>query len=203
MHTQGSVLRCAQVIVGLGVLLLIPRLVHTQSSAIAGVVKDPSGAVLPGVTVEAASDVLIEKVRTVVTDGARLYKIDKLRGGRYTVTFTLSGFNTFKREDLELATDFVATVNADMRVGSLQETITVMGESPIVDIQSAKRQRTLDSELIQAIPSARAYNGIVRLIPSMTGGGNDVVLSPGMIVWLNRTSVMTARTVKITGQFDF
>src|SRR6185436_14377281 len=182
----------------LGILFLIPG-VSSAQSAIAGVVRDSSGAVLPGVSVEAASDVLIEKVRTALTDGAGVYRIENLRGGHYTVTFTLSGFNTYKREDLELATDFVATVNADMRVGSLQETITVTGESPIVDIQSAKRQRTLDSELIQAIPSARAYNGIVRLIPSMTGGGNDVVLSPGMIVFGSRGGRANEGRVQVDG----
>ena len=198
MLTQGSLTRGVQAIVVLGAIVFVPSVALAQS-AIAGVVKDSSGAVLPGVTVEAASDVLIEKVRTAVTDGAGLYRIENLRGGRYTVTFTLGGFNTYKREDLELATDFVATVNADMRVGSLQETITVTGESPIVDIQSAKRQRTLDSELIQAIPSARAYNGIVRLIPSMTGGGNDVVLSPGMIVFGSRGGRSNEGRVQVDG----
>src|SRR5215813_9767072 len=123
----------ALVVAALAFLVLVPTIAHAQS-AIAGVVKDSSGAVLPGVTVEAASDVLIEKTRTALTDSAGVYRIENLRGGLYTVTFTLSGFNTFKREDLELATDFVATVNAEMRVGSLQETITVTGESPIVDV---------------------------------------------------------------------
>jgi len=198
MLKLGSLIRCVQVIVVLSLGLILPTMASAQS-AIAGVVKDSSGAVLPGVTVEAASDVLIEKTRTALTDNAGLYRIEGLRGGLYTVTFTLAGFNTFKREDLELATDFVATVNAEMRVGSLQETITVTGESPIVDVQSAKRQRTLDSALIQAIPSARAYNGIVRLIPSMTGGGNDVVLSPGMIVFGSRGGRANEGRVQVDG----
>jgi hypothetical protein len=179
-------------------MVVMPSAALAQS-AIAGVVRDSSGAVLPGVTVEAASDALIERVRTVITDGSGQYRIVELRPGRYTVTFTLSGFNTFKREDLELPTDFVATVNADMRVGSLQETITVTGESPMVDVQSAKRQRTIDSQLIQAIPSARAYNGIVRLIPSMTGGSNDVVLSPGMIVFGSRGGRGNEGRVQVDG----
>ena len=114
-------------------MLLLPTAALAQS-AIAGVVKDSSGAVLPGVTVEASSDALIERVRTVVSDESGQYRIVDLRPGRYVVTFTLAGFNTFKREDLELPSDFVATVNADMRVGSLQETVTVTGESPIVDV---------------------------------------------------------------------
>jgi len=179
-------------------MLLLPTAALAQS-AIAGVVKDSSGAVLPGVTVEASSDALIERVRTVVSDESGQYRIVDLRPGRYVVTFTLAGFNTFKREDLELPSDFVATVNADMRVGSLQETVTVTGESPIVDVQSAKRQRTLDSELIQAIPTARAYNGLVRLIPSMTGGSNDVVLSPGMIVFGGRGGRSNEGRVQVDG----
>ena len=179
-------------------IVLLPTTALAQS-AIAGVVKDSSGAVLPGVVVEAASDALIERVRSVVSDESGQYRIVDLRPGRYVVTFTLAGFNTYKREDLELPSDFVATVNVDMRVGSLQETITVSGESPIVDVQSAKRQRTLDSELIQAIPTARAYNGLVRLIPSMTGGSNDVVLSPGMIVFGGRGGRSNEGRVQVDG----
>jgi hypothetical protein len=104
-------------------MLLVPTTALAQL-AIAGVVKDSSGAVLPGVVVEAASDALIERVRSVVSDESGQYRIVDLRPGRYVVTFTLAGFNTYKCEDLELPSDFVATVNADMRVGSLQETIT-------------------------------------------------------------------------------
>src|SRR5512138_1886794 len=97
---------------------------YAQAS-ITGVVKDGSGAVLPGVTVEAASPALIEKVRSVVTDGTGQYRIENLRPGTYSVTFTLPGFATSKREGIELTGTFVATVNADMRVGALEETITV------------------------------------------------------------------------------
>src|SRR5215211_7759603 len=107
-----------------------------QTGSIAGVVKDASGAVLPGVTVEAASPALIEKVRTVVTDGDGQYKIVGLVPGAYSVTFTLTGFNAVKRDGIELTSSFTATVNADMRVGSLEETITVTGETPTVDIQN-------------------------------------------------------------------
>ena len=123
------------ILLGLG-LMLAPQIAHAQSS-ITGVVRDTSGAVLPGVTVEASSDVLIEKVRTAVTDGNGLYRIVDLRPGTYVVTFTLTGFSTFKREGVELASEFNATVNADLRVGALEETITVTGESPIVDVQSS------------------------------------------------------------------
>src|SRR5688500_6115321 len=149
-------------------IVLSGSTVHAQSGgAIVGVVRDGSGAVLPGVTVEAASPVLIEKVRTAVTDGSGAYRIVDLRPGTYTVTFTLTGFSTFKREGLELASEFNATVNADLRVGALEETITVTGESPIVDVTSARRQRTLDSDLVQALPTTKGYAGLMVLIPSM------------------------------------
>src|SRR5438128_1858535 len=123
-------------------VLLVPSPGLAQS-AIAGVVKDPSGAVMPGVTVEAASPALIEKVRAVATDDRGTYQIVDLRPGVYTVTFTLQGFATVKREGLELPSNFTATVNIELRVGQLEETITVAGASPIVDIQSAAKSETL------------------------------------------------------------
>jgi len=169
-------------------LLSVPAAVFAQAS-ITGVVRDTSGAVLPGVTVEASSDVLIEKVRAVTTDSSGQYRIIDLRPGLYDVTFTLPGFSIYKREALELPSDFVATVNADLRVGGLEETITVTGESPIVDVQSARRQRTLDSELVQSLPTARGYAGLIVLVPSMvqSGGGNpNIQLSPGMVVFGGR-----------------
>ena len=139
---------------------------ETQNS-ITGVARDASGAVLPGVTVEAASPALIEKTRTTVTDGTGQYRIVNLQSGTYTVTFTLTGFNTYKREGIELAGAFVATINADLKVGDLAETITVTGETPIVDVQSAKRVRTLDNELVQSLPTAKGYASVMLLIPSM------------------------------------
>ena len=134
--------------------LAIPAAAYAQAS-ITGVVRDTSGAVLPGVTVEAASPALIEKVRSVVTDGTGQYRIENLRPGTYSVTFTLPGFATSKREGIELTGTFVASVNADMRVGALEETITVSGETPIVDVQSTTRQQVLSQELIASIPSGR------------------------------------------------
>src|SRR5262245_38903399 len=130
-------------------LLLAPAGTSAQSAttgAIAGVVRDATGAVLPGVTVEAASPALIEKVRTVVTDGEGQYKIIDLRPGTYTVTFTLVGFSTVKREGVELTTGFTAAVNAELRVGSLQETITVTSASPVVDIQNVNTKNGLTRE---------------------------------------------------------
>ena len=120
-------------LLGVG-LLLAPRPALAQSS-ITGVVRDTSGAVLPGVTVEAASDALIEKVRTAVTDGNGQYRIVDLRPGTYDVTFTLTGFSTVKREDVAVSGSGVITINADLRVGALEETLTVTGTSPIVGMR--------------------------------------------------------------------
>src|SRR4029453_12972277 len=112
-----------------GCLLIVPTLAHAQAS-IGGVVRDTSGAVLPGVTVEASSPALIEKVRSVTTDSTGVYQIVDLRPGAYSLTFTLTGFRAFKREGIELSGSFAATINADMSVGSVEETVTVTGESP-------------------------------------------------------------------------
>jgi hypothetical protein len=123
-------------------------------SAIGGTVKDTSGAVLPGVTVEVASDVLIEKTKSVSTDGQGAYKVVDLRPGIYTVTFSLQGFNTFKREALELPSNFVATVNAEMKVGALEESVTVSGSSPVVDVQSNTKTQVLSRDVLDSSSSA-------------------------------------------------
>src|SRR3990172_5751186 len=153
--------------------VLAPTMAYAQAS-IAGVVRDSSGAVLPGVTVEASSPALIEKVRTVVTDGTGQYRIVDLRPGTYSVAFTLSGFNTFRRDGIQLEGNFVATVSADLRVGAISETVTVSGESPIVDVQSSQAVRTIDSELLSAIPSARGYQSFTVLQPGLNVQGADV-----------------------------
>jgi len=129
----------------------LPRAAFAQASGIAGVVKDSSGAVMPGVTVEASSPALIERVRTVTTDTQGQYKILDLRPGTYTVTFTLPGFATIKREAIELPATFVATVNAELRVGALEETVTVTGASPVVDTQNVVRRQVITKENIDAI----------------------------------------------------
>jgi len=145
--------------------------------------------VLPGVTVEAASPVLIERLKTSVTDGTGQYRIVDLRPGTYTVTFTLTGFNTVRREGYVLPADFVATLSADLKVGALEETVTVSGESPIVDVQTAKQQRTLDLNLLQSVPTARGYAAVMLQMPSIVvsgGAATNVQLSSGMIVFGGR-----------------
>jgi hypothetical protein len=157
--------------------LLIPSAVFAQST-IAGVVKDSSGGVLPGVTVEAASPALIEKTRSAVTDSAGQYRIENLRPGTYSVTFTLSGFSTQKREGVELTSFFTATVNADLKVGAVSETITVTGETPVVDVQNAQRQTVLSKDILNAIPTAGSYNAVLVLVPGLFGGQQDVSTGP-------------------------
>ena len=160
--------------------LFLPSVVFAQAG-IAGNVKDSSGAVLPGVTVEASSPALIEKVRSVVTGASGQYRIVDLRPGAYTVTFTLPGFSTFRREGIELSGTFVATVNAEMRVGALEETITVVGETPVVDIRNVRTQAVLNKDVIAAIPTGRNYQNLHVLVPGVTiaAGNQDVGGSGG------------------------
>jgi hypothetical protein len=130
--------------------------------------------VLPGVIVEAASDVLIEKVRTTATDSNGRFQLVDLRPGAYVVNFQLSGFNTFRRDGIVLSGASTVTVDAELRIGALEETVTVTGESPIVDVRSTTRQQVLDAEVIDALPSSRNYQELARLIPGTVGGGADV-----------------------------
>src|SRR2546426_4741151 len=152
-------------------VVLLPAAARAQSSgagAITGVVRDTSGAVIPGVTVEAASPALIDRVRSVVTDERGLYRIVDLRPGTYSVTFTLPGFNTFKREGLELTTSFTATINAEMTVGLASETVTVLGEAPVVDIQNVRQQTTIARDTLDAIPTTKRIGQYASIIPGAT-----------------------------------
>jgi len=154
--------------------VFLPSVAFAQGS-ITGVVKDASGGVLPGVSVEAASPALIEKVRAAVTDGTGQYRIEDLRPGIYTLTVSLTGFSTYKREGIEMSGTFTATINADLKVGSLSETITVSGETPVVDVQSASREITLSTDVVKSIPTVRSYNGIVVIVPGVVTNLNDTV----------------------------
>ena len=151
-------------------ILLLPSIVFAQST-IAGVVRDASAAVLPGVTVEASSPALIEKSRTVISDGTGQYRITDLPPGSYVVTFSLAGFTTVKRDGLVVSGSGVIAVNADLRVGSLSETVTVTGESPVVDTQSVRREVVLNNETLNTLPATRGYGSALATVPALNIGG--------------------------------
>lgn len=163
----------------LGLLMIIPAAASAQS-AIAGVVTDATGGVLPGVTVEATSPALIEGARTVFTDATGRYNIRDLRPGVYVVTFSLVGFGTFIRDGIELPAEFTATVNGELRLGSIEESVTVSGQSPVVDLQSAANTQVLPRAVIDAVPSGRSLWAIGQLVPGVTILGQDVGGSRGM-----------------------
>ena len=168
-------------IVGVSAFLFLPLAARAQSS-IGGVARDASGAVLPGVTVEAASPALIEQVRVGVTDGQGVYLIVNLRPGPFSVTFSLPGFSTFVRDGVDLPAEFSATVDAEMALGQLEETITVTGEAPLVDIRSTRGQVQFEEETLQSVPGTGRLTLLANVIPGATlnratdrsvGGVND------------------------------
>ena len=155
------------VLVVLVCLVASPPAYAQINGGIAGVVRDTSGAVMPGVTVEASSPALIEKTRTAVTDADGRFSIIDLRPGTYSVTFSLVGFSTVKREGIELTGGFTATINADLKVGGLEETITVSGQSPLIDTQSVQQRKSLTSDVIDAIPTGRSFQALSVLVPGV------------------------------------
>lgn len=155
-------------------LVLAPAFASAQTSTISGTVRDASGGVLPGVTVEASSPALIEKTRATVTSGSGTFSILALRPGMYTVKFELPGFTTVIREGIELTSDFTATLNVDLKVGALEETLTVTGESPIVDTQSITQRVVMTQEVRDALPTGRNIQAVGIMIPGTSiaqGGG--------------------------------
>jgi hypothetical protein len=156
----------------------MPAIAAAQTGSIAGLVRDTSGAVMPGVVVEAASDALIEKVRSATTDEKGQYKIVDVRPGIYTVTFTLPGFNTFKREGIEVTTQFTAPVNAELRVGAITETVTVTGESPVVDTQRIQQVKVMTRDVIDAVPTGKTFQNIGVLVPGVTVAAGGTGATP-------------------------
>ena len=146
-----------------------------QSGAIAGAIEDATGAVLPGVTVEAASPALIERVRTAVTNANGQYMIAELRPGTYTVTFSLPGFSTVEREGIELTTGFTATVSAALEVGNVTETITVSGSSPVIDLRNVSQARVMTREVVDLLPTGKLYSSLAELVPGMLMSGSSNV----------------------------
>src|SRR5262245_2655613 len=165
MSTRSFFRAAALVLVSLG----MATAAHAQS-AIAGQVTDATGGVLPGVSVEAKSPALIEGVKNAVTDGEGRYQIPELRPGVYTVTFTLQGFSTVVREGLELPANFTAPVSVQLKVGSLAESITVSGDSPLIDVQRTVVQQTLSREVIDSLPTSRSFWSVGNVLPSVVPG---------------------------------
>ena len=164
-------MRALQTVTVMSAGLLLAATTAFAQASITGVVRDTSGAVLPGVTVEAASDALIEKVRSGVTDGGGQYRIVDLPPGTYVVTMTLTGFASLKREGVELAGTFTATINAELRVGGIEETVVISGESPIVNTQTAIRQDVLSRTVVTEIPAARNIANVATLVPGVVVSG--------------------------------
>jgi len=181
-------------------VVLLPATVFAQAS-LTGTVRDASGGVLPGVTVEAASPALIEKVRTAVTDGSGQYRIVDLQPGVYSLNATLPGFNTVRRENIELTGNQTLTIPIDMRVGGLQETITVTGETPVVDVQNATRQIVMSDELIATIPATRAAGALLNATPGIIVGETGAAVSPTMTAFNARSSTINAGSVAGEGRY--
>jgi hypothetical protein len=152
-----------------GVCLLSSSLASAQT--LAGTVHDSSGAVLPGVTVEASSPVLIEKARTAVADGTGTYQIPNLQPGTYKLTFTLQGFSTVVREGVELSGAGVTTINTELKVGTVAESVTVTGETPVVDVQSARTQTVMNGDVVRSLPASRSYGNYLAAIPAIQATG--------------------------------
>jgi hypothetical protein len=161
-------------LLGLGMLAVPCVSVAQVLGTVAGTAKDASGGVLPGVTVEVASPALIEKIRTAVTDGAGQYRIINLPPGVYSVTFSLTGFSTVKREGVEVRPNFTSNIDGELRIGAVQETITVTGESPIVDIQSSAQTRTMTDQAFKELPSGGSWIQMAALVPAIRAGNTDV-----------------------------
>ena len=162
---------------------LVPAIAQAQAT-LAGVVRDSSDALLPGVTVEAASPALIQKIRTAVTDSSGQYRITELPPGTYTLTVTLAGFSTVKREGVDVTGAGVIAINVQMRVGTVTETITVTGETPVVDTQSARRQNVLTNDIINSLPATRTYGALLATVPGLQVQGNgSAVTTPFMAMF--------------------
>jgi carboxypeptidase family protein len=178
---------------------------QTGSSGLAGVVRDSTGAVLPGVTVEASSPALIEKVRLATTDGMGQYRIVDLRPGTYSVTFSLPGFSNVRREGVILTANFTATINVDLSIGTLDETVTVSGQSPVVDVQNTAPRNIISETVLNAVPSARAFTAYAALTPSVqiASTAQDVGGSKGdTMVWLTAHGSSTQDSKIALGGFE-
>ena len=155
-------------------LLIAAAPAAAQDSGIAGAVNDNTGGVLPGVTVEAASPALIEGSRVAVTDAQGRYAFTALRPGVYTVTFSLTGFTTVVREGIELTAGFTAPVNVELGVGALEETITVSGQSPVIDVQRVQELSVVTKDVLDSLPMSKDWGAIGALTVGVAPESQDV-----------------------------
>ena len=176
------------------ILMAAPGALFAQSS-IAGVVTDESGAVLPGVTVEAASPALIEKVRAAITDTQGRFTITNLRPGVYGVTFSLPGFGTVTREGFSLPDNFTLTANTTLKVGDLTESITVTGESPVVDVQRVQQTQVVSRELLDVLPTGKSYRSTAGLITAVRPHKQSAADSGSLAQNLNAHGMGTQQTI--------
>ena len=172
------------------VVALVPSVAAAQGAlargTLTGTVHDTSGGVLPGVTVEASSSALIERVRTVVTDGTGQYRIVNLDPGTYSLTLTLAGFATVRREGIELTGSATVTIPIEMRVGTVEETVTVTGETPVVDVQSTRREAVIGGEVISALPGTRSIGSLLTMVPGLETFGAALAPSPALVFFFAR-----------------
>lgn len=159
-----------------GVVLLGAAIAHAQvqTGSIVGVVSDTSNAVLPGATVSVSGERLIGGVQTAVTDAAGSYRFDRLPPGTYAIKVELPGFRTVERADIRVSAAFTATVNVRLELGSVEETITVTGESPVIDIRSTLQQTVMTQEILEGVPTGRDPWSLAKLIPGVQVGTYDV-----------------------------
>jgi hypothetical protein len=169
----------------LAAVLFLPSAAYAQVGSVAGTVRDSSGAVMPGVSVEVTSPALIEKVRTAITDDTGRYQITALPVGTYTMTFALQGFSTVKRENIALTSDFTAPVNVQMAVGDIVETVRVVAESPRVDVQNARVQQVFQGEDIAQLPTQRDLASLMTLVPALTPNPGNGICEGGLGIFCN------------------
>src|SRR5215208_3047730 len=177
---------------------LFPSLVFAQGT-LTGTVRDQSGGVLPGVTVEASSPALIEKVRAAVTDDAGQYRITGLNAGTYSLTFRLTGFNIVRREGIELSGTAALTIPVEMRVGAVAETVTVTGETPVVDVQTTQRETVLNADVVAAIPGNRSVGTLLNAVPGLNVNEGALASAPTMTFFAARGGPINEGRMTING----
>jgi hypothetical protein len=190
--------RASKALLILMAAVLLPSLAFAQGT-LTGTVRDESGGVVPGVTVEASSPALIEKVRTAVTDAAGQYRITGLNTGTYSLTFRLSGFNIVKREDIELSGTAALTIPVEMRVGALAETVTVTGATPVVDVQTTRRETVLSADVVAAMPGNRSVGTLLNAVPGLVVNEGALAASPTMTFFAARGGNINEGRMQING----